>query len=457
MGINSNYNSGYNAGYNAGYNSEVDKDKKTSGYSDVDDDADSDTEASNGYGSVNDADSDSDTEEVGDASDVEESDSEVDEEFSTNTERDMGEISAKIKGLFDGEGQKKYAALMQHINSDTAKGYASLALKDQKTQIVPLNLLLEKKNPKFGKDLVVFAPNSSISLSVKTLGAGNYKTTFKVIRVATSNLEKANKLPKVKAFSYTTNSNLSAEEQQEQTREIAINTHLKSQLGTNLSHVQIPRKIISLGSSSAGISLQSNLCDGDLSKHKSMSEAEDRHICHQMALGVQEMHSVNLVHRDIKLDNFLFVANEDGSVKDVKIADFGKSQFQNAVDNKDEKIFFNISPPSNADRLNPAQDVYQLGTAMIMILNHQSFGEWLQQQNSEAQSKELPGVELTEKNLPKFITAWKKNPDAWGCLSSVKDEATRQMLRKMVDPNALQRPKMDEVVQFFQPIDQPAV
>ncbi|KAF0915792.1 hypothetical protein E2562_038920 [Oryza meyeriana var. granulata] len=62
-----------------------------------------------------------------------------------------------------------------------------------------------------------------------------------------------------------------------------------------------------------------------LQRHKRVSEAVAKHFIQQLASGLQMLRENNVVHRDLKPQNILLVANNENSL--LKIADFGFAKF----------------------------------------------------------------------------------------------------------------------------------
>lgn len=54
-----------------------------------------------------------------------------------------------------------------------------------------------------------------------------------------------------------------------------------------------------------------------------MKEDHVRMLFYQMVLAVQYLHSHNIIHRDIKLDNFMVQQNKKGGFLEVKLSDLG--------------------------------------------------------------------------------------------------------------------------------------
>jgi serine/threonine protein kinase len=86
---------------------------------------------------------------------------------------------------------------------------------------------------------------------------------------------------------------------------------------------------------------------------------------HQVALGLQYLHSLNIVHNDLKCDNILIDANGDA-----KITDFGLSCIPNCakvkIENKKIGAAQWKSPEYlRGDRLTVASDLYSFGMCIL--------------------------------------------------------------------------------------------
>ena len=58
-----------------------------------------------------------------------------------------------------------------------------------------------------------------------------------------------------------------------------------------------------------------------MEEHGPLTEPQARAIFWQLLLGVQHLHSLGIVHRDLKLENLLL--ERQGDIASVKIVDFG--------------------------------------------------------------------------------------------------------------------------------------
>ena len=76
-------------------------------------------------------------------------------------------------------------------------------------------------------------------------------------------------------------------------------------------------------------------------KDEQFLEKDLRTLMAQLLLGLDFMHSMNIVHRDIKPDNILMASSEPGNYE-IKIADFGLSLQLEA----DKKCFHKCGTPT---------------------------------------------------------------------------------------------------------------
>lgn len=54
---------------------------------------------------------------------------------------------------------------------------------------------------------------------------------------------------------------------------------------------------------------------------------------YKIAIGVRHLHSRNIIHRDLKLENILFSLNEFKELQDIKIVDFGLATYIDSYTN----------------------------------------------------------------------------------------------------------------------------
>ncbi|CAL1142147.1 unnamed protein product, partial [Cladocopium goreaui] len=109
--------------------------------------------------------------------------------------------------------------------------------------------------------------------------------------------------------------------------------HREVEIMKLLSHKSIVQLVsVHVEKQLAGLVL--NLAEGDLlqavsnSEKRRLKESEARHVFKQLADGVEHMHSHQIIHRDLKLENILINSREevdDCKLYEVKITDFGSS------------------------------------------------------------------------------------------------------------------------------------
>lgn len=158
-----------------------------------------------------------------------------------------------------------------------------------------------------------------------------------------------------------------------------------------------------------------NLCQYVKSK-KRLSESETRRIFLQVLLGIEYMHDIGIIHRDVKLENILFDSN-----RNMKLVDFGFSVGCRDA-NKKLKIFCgtpSYMPPEIVMRkeyLGRPVDIWSLGVLLFACL-----------------CGHFPFVAKTYPELYKKIAAADlKIPDY---LSS----AARDLIRRLLHPDPLKR------------------
>jgi calcium-dependent protein kinase len=110
-----------------------------------------------------------------------------------------------------------------------------------------------------------------------------------------------------------------------------------------------------------------------IDRHGSFSEAKAAVLIHQMLLSVNYLHSQNIVHRDLKLDNFLF---ESSDSKHVKLIDFGMSRYW--TNNKKMKLACGtigyMAPECLQESYTIKCDMWSMGViAYVLLSGHMPF------------------------------------------------------------------------------------
>eukprot|EP00445_Apocalathium_hangoei_P035908 CAMPEP_0203954616 /NCGR_PEP_ID=MMETSP0359-20131031/87555_1 /ASSEMBLY_ACC=CAM_ASM_000338 /TAXON_ID=268821 /ORGANISM="Scrippsiella Hangoei, Strain SHTV-5" /LENGTH=1145 /DNA_ID=CAMNT_0050888149 /DNA_START=48 /DNA_END=3483 /DNA_ORIENTATION=+ len=117
----------------------------------------------------------------------------------------------------------------------------------------------------------------------------------------------------------------------------------------------------------AGPSLSDWLLDGH-----AVTEQEVGRCVKQMMLAVKDIHDFGMVHRDLKLDNFVFV---DRRALDLKLVDVvGTMQFHVVLEGQKKTLCGTghyLSPEALTGHSSPAADVWALGVSMYLIVNRE--------------------------------------------------------------------------------------
>ena len=62
-------------------------------------------------------------------------------------------------------------------------------------------------------------------------------------------------------------------------------------------------------------------------EQRQLQEYDAAKITQQIIVGIRFLHSFEIVHRDLKPENIMVVSNEKGEVSNIKIIDFGFSNY----------------------------------------------------------------------------------------------------------------------------------
>lgn len=118
------------------------------------------------------------------------------------------------------------------------------------------------------------------------------------------------------------------------------------------------------------------LCSGGdllekLSTEGFIDEGQVRIIMRKLMLAVHHLHQVNICHRDLKPDNFLFAAKTPGA--EIKIIDFGMSIKKPELQQMSSFVGtpYYLAPEVIAGNYGPECDVWSLGVVMFVLLSGQ--------------------------------------------------------------------------------------
>jgi len=116
-------------------------------------------------------------------------------------------------------------------------------------------------------------------------------------------------------------------------------------------------------------------CEGSdlvklVEKHKGLSEGLAKKFIFQAMLAINYLHTVGIVHRDVKLDNFL-LNKADESVADIKLIDFGFAR-----NFRGDKLYSQIGTPwyvapevlNKSSSYDQSCDVWSLGVLLYIML-----------------------------------------------------------------------------------------
>lgn len=345
-------------------------------------------------------------------------------------------------------GKECYEWLGNYIQENGAKNY----LEAKRSQ----ELLIDSSNT----NQLLWTPSGQVYLKIGKLGKGCFKTTIKTVLVASLQEDKLQDHLKYRALSQTTRP-IEKEEWVDVENERMINCYLKQQAKVNnLSHVNVPKSVSAAHHQYFALAME--VFDGTLenvmNKPSSLSWKNRLSIASQMAQAIAQLHAIQIIHRDIKLDNFLY--NFDPNLEQylVKITDFGVSSKTEEGERSPNYKFFNriIEPSWHVydfpfRRFEFSSDLYQLGIALFQLFTGTSLTKWIEQQNTYIDHQR--GLDPSKKmTLSQRIYKWKCDPESKKQLEKIKHPEIRKLISNLLSLSALKRPSAQQVHEFFKDV-----
>ena len=100
-----------------------------------------------------------------------------------------------------------------------------------------------------------------------------------------------------------------------------------------------------------------------------------RQIFKMIAEGVNYIHSMGLVHFDLKFDNILINVDTDGNITDLRISDFGltrsNKEFKTNVDSDGTLVYMAPEMFVKDSFFNEKIDIWSLGVILFSLLNYE--------------------------------------------------------------------------------------
>lgn len=376
----------------------------------------------------------------------------IPEEIPEEAGRTYRNLTAQLKQ----ELNDSYLSVMEYIK-DLGPALMQMAEGNQADQVVEVK----------GKQ-ILFTQKGKVFVATKELGKGQFKITNEMALVASTKMESLKEQMEVYAFGLAKpNTNVNTARWEKEERDLNLYIKAQSKQGHDLPHVHLVKRIVDVNIDQVGILSEARTGNIEqMVKSENLELVDKLPIATQMAQGLEELHSIGVVHRDLKLDNFLYTINANKEVL-VKISDFGLSSRQDMAHRSTNKkeVTWHIDPawneqPTSAEvRFSKESDVYQLGISFCQLLSSKNYGvyQWVGVQIAESKemreaedSRSPPQNSETPKQMEERARQlWKANPDKWKVFAEIPDEAVRQMVRRMVDPDPAKRPSISEVVVFF--------
>ncbi len=377
-----------------------------------------------------------------------------------------GRAYQNLTGQIKGALSDSYESTMKYIQ-DMGPAFIALAQQKQADQTIEWNA-----------KTLLFTQKGKVFVETRELGKGQFNKTVEVVLVASTKLASLEQEQmKVSAFRLAKPSTDPRTAQLEQ-EERELNLYIKDQaeqglaLGLDLSHVHIAKRITDVNTGQVGVmsvGVMSAVQQGNINQLVTtinLDWGDKLQIATQMAQGIEQLHSIDIVHRDLKLDNFLYKPSPNGD-HFVQVSDFGLSSRQDPAHRSTNAqiVVWHADPAwagtslNSEVRFSKESDVFQFGVTLCQFLSDNTYNikDWTNLQIAESrQMREEadaisppPNTETEAQTIARGRRLWKNNPDKWQGLAEIPDTNVRNMVRQMVDPDPAKRPSMTEVVNFF--------
>jgi serine/threonine protein kinase len=271
---------------------------------------------------------------------------------------------------------------------------------------------------------------------VELAGSGKYKTAY-IVKNASKSIPKIVTLPT--ALPTTPSEKKEVENEQHVNQKLYA---LKKEKGLSFQHVVTSSKVSLVGNPQA-IGYKSEYGNGGTldSRLSRLTDNDKRKISKFLVAGMQEMHGVNLLHRDVKADNVVVFLNEKGEIENLKYIDMGKAKFtdDNVVETKPQALYVGLRPPEYYGKeglptYTEKSDIYQLGLALWQVNCGISVHNLLEGMGA-------PSNEYVRGESGKYIN----NPAGWHGMDTL-DPSLREIILRMRDRDPNNRPSLDEVM-----------